>query len=67
MIYAQVDDRVRKQSGLEINDVIQSIGDESVDASGEWALEMSGRPVVGLRLARRAGAAGASDISKQRT
>ena len=31
MIYAQVDDRVRKQSGLEINDVIQSIGDESVE------------------------------------
>ena len=31
MIYAQVDDRVRKQSGLVINDVIQSIGDESVE------------------------------------
>ena len=31
MIYAQVDDRVRKQSGLVINDAIQSIGDESVE------------------------------------
>ena len=31
MIYAQVDDRVRKQSGLVIDDVIQSIGDESVE------------------------------------
>ena len=31
MIYAQVDDRVRKQSGLVIKDVIQSIGGESVE------------------------------------
>ena len=31
MIYAQVDDSVRKQSGLMIDDVILSIGGESVE------------------------------------